>query len=106
VKELHAFTMLGYVFLPDRFHLLLKPTGKSACSAIMYSLKPNFTKEYKRLIGVSVPMVFWQKRFWDHVIRTEKDLQYNLDYIHYNPVHHRLVHRPEDWRHSSFSEAV
>ena len=25
VKRLHPFAMLGYVFLPDHFHLLIKP---------------------------------------------------------------------------------
>jgi REP element-mobilizing transposase RayT len=28
----------------------------------------------------------WQKRFFDHVIRNEQDLQENLDYIAMNPV--------------------
>jgi putative transposase len=48
-------------------------------------------------------MQFWQKRFWDHVIRDEVDFQRHLDYIHYNPVKHGLVIKPEDWAHSSFS---
>jgi putative transposase len=26
-----------------------------------------------------------------------------LDYIHYNPVYHGLVARPEEWPHSSYS---
>jgi REP-associated tyrosine transposase len=102
VKELHPFAMLGYVFLPDHFHLLIRPTGRSNFSDIMHSLKPNFTKQYKKLIGISGRMVFWQKSFWDHVIRDEGDFQRHLDYIHYNPVRHRLVQRPEDWPHSSF----
>lgn len=33
VKELHPFSMLGYVFLPDHFHLLIRPTGERAISA-------------------------------------------------------------------------
>ena len=71
VKELHPFTMLGYVFLPEHFHLLIQLTGESNFSDVMHSLKPNFTKEYKKLMGLpfSKSMKFWQKRFWDHVIR-------------------------------------
>lgn len=48
-------------------------------------------------------MKFWQKGFWDHVIRDEADFQRHLDYIHYNPVKHGLVQRPEDWPYSSYS---
>ena len=48
VKVLHPFTMLGYVILPDHFHVIIQPTGESNFSDIMHSLKPNFTKEYKK----------------------------------------------------------
>ncbi len=70
VKELHAFVMLGYVFLLDHFHIMIQPTEVSNFSDIMHSFKSNFTKEYKKLIGLSPSesMKFWQKRFWDHVI--------------------------------------
>ncbi len=27
VRELYPFAMLGYVFLPDHFHLLIRPAG-------------------------------------------------------------------------------
>jgi putative transposase len=102
VKELHPFAMLGYVFLPDHFHLLIKPEENSTFSQVMHSLKPNFTKAYKQTIGVAGSMKFWQKRFWDHIIRDEADFERHLDYIHYNPVKHGLVHKPEDWPRSSF----
>jgi putative transposase len=104
VKALHPFAMLGYVFLPDHFHLLIRPTGTSNFSDIMHSLKPNFTKEYKKLRGVTGSMKFWQKGFWDRIIRNEHDFQRHLDYIHYNPVRHQYVQRPEDWFHSSFAD--
>ncbi len=104
VKVLHPFSMLAYAFLPDHFHLLLKPSGVSTFSQIMHSLKPNFTKAYKQAAGITGHLEFWQKRFWDHVIRDEPDLKAHLDYIHYNPVKHGLSARPEGWPHSSFAK--
>jgi putative transposase len=101
-KALYPFVMLAYVFLPDHFHLLIRPTGQSTITAIMHSLKPNFTKRYKATLGIDAPMQFWQRRFWDHIIRNEDDLHRHLDYIHYNPVRHGLVDQPEAWPHSSF----
>ncbi len=103
-KEYHPFNMLGYVFLHEHFHLLLRPTGTSNFSDIMHSLKPNFTKAYKDAIGISGSMKFWQKGFWDHVIRDEIDFQRHLDYIHYNPIRHQYVTKPEDWIDSSYAE--
>ena len=63
--------MLAYVFLPDHFHMLVKPLGEATFSQIMQSLKPNFTKAYKEAQGISGHLKLWQRRFWDHVIRDE-----------------------------------
>jgi putative transposase len=106
VKELHPFLLLGYVFLLDHFHLIIQPTGESNFSDIMHSLKPNFTREYKNLLGIpaSQTMKFWQKRFWDHVIRNDRDFESHLHYIHFNPVKHGYVKDPRDWKYSSYLE--
>lgn len=103
VKQIHPFRMLGYVFLPDHFHLLIRPTGTSTFSDIMHSLKRNFTFAYKKSLGIQTGMQFWQKRFWDHLIRDELDFAHHLDYIHYNPVAHGYVSDPADWQYSSFT---
>lgn len=106
VKVLHPFLMLGYVFLPDHFHWIIQPAGEGNFSDIMRSFKMNFTKEYKKLIGLSPSqsMKFWQKRFWDHVIRDDRDFENHLHYIHFNPVKHGYVKDPRDWKDSSYIE--
>ena len=106
VKGLYPFTMLGYVFLLDHFHITIQPTGDSNFSDIMHSLKSNFTREYKKLTGLSPTqsMKFWQKRFWDHVIRDDRDLENHLHYIHLNPVKHGYVTDPREWKDSSYVE--
>ena len=43
----------------------------------------------------------WQRRFWEHSIRDEKDYALHVNYIHYNPVKHRYVLNPIDWKYSS-----
>ena len=44
----------------------------------------------------------WQRRYWEHAIRDERDFQAHLDYIHINPVKHGMVKSPGDWPHSTF----
>ena len=44
----------------------------------------------------------WQRRFWEHTILDEDDLETHLDYIHYNPIKHGYVERAIDWEWSSF----
>ena len=106
VGKLHPFVMLGYVFLLDHFHILIQPAGESNFSEIMHSLKPNFTKEYKKLLGISPsePLKLWQKRFWDHIIRDDMDLENHLHYMHFNPVKHGYVKDAREWRDSSYIE--
>jgi putative transposase len=48
----------------------------------------------------------WQRRFWEHLIRDQDDLNRHLNYIHYNPVKHAHCACPHAWPHSSFDRWV
>ena len=48
----------------------------------------------------------WQRRFWEHLIRNERDFRHHVEYIHFNPVKHGLVRQVSDWPHSSFHRFV
>jgi hypothetical protein len=48
----------------------------------------------------------WQRRYWEHLIRDERDFSAHLEYIHLNPVRHQLVTAPRDWPFSTFLEWV
>jgi putative transposase len=58
------------------------------------------TKTAKRERG------FWQRRFWEHTIRDDFDLQRHVEYIHFNPVKHGHVRQVKDWPYSSFHRYV
>jgi len=51
-------------------------------------------------------LALWQRRFWEHTIRDENDFERHVDYIHFNPIKHRLVERVRDWPYSSFHRFV
>ena len=46
----------------------------------------------------------WQPRFFDRALRTVKEYNEKVEYIHFNPVKAGLVRRPQDWRWSSVNE--
>jgi putative transposase len=103
VQTLHPFHLTAYVILPDHFHFLLRTEDKSGnFSKILHSLKRNFTQNYKQHHQIREPLKLWQARFWDHVIRDERDLDKHMDYIHWNPVKHGYVASPGEWEQSSF----
>ena len=105
-KQYHPFHMRAYVFLPDHFRLLIHIPIGTNISKLMQSIQRNFTRNLKSARGVGSPVRLWQRGFWDHVIRNERDLERHFDYIHYNPVKHGLVRHPGDYPHSSFGEYV
>jgi putative transposase len=45
---------------------------------------------------------FWQARYYDFNVWSERKGVEKLDHIHCNAVKHGLLERPEDWRSSSF----
>jgi putative transposase len=103
VREMHPFEIFAHVILPDHFHWLIQPTMKDGnFSTIMHSFKRNYTINLKKALGINKPARFWQTGFWDHKIRSEKDFVNHINYIHWNPVHHGFVNKPEDWSHSSY----
>lgn len=48
----------------------------------------------------------WQHRYWEHMLRDERDFERHVEYIHYNPVKHDYVASPLEWPHSSFRRYV
>jgi putative transposase len=44
----------------------------------------------------------WQRRCCEHLIRDDQDFAANMEYIHINPLKHRLVRWVADWRFSTF----
>jgi putative transposase len=107
VQKYYSFELFAHVLMPDHFHWILKlPENFSNFSKIIQSFKRNFTLNYKFANHIQHPFTFWQNRFWDHVIRDERDLQNHIDYIHWNPVKHNLVSEPDQYVCSSFAKFV
>jgi len=48
----------------------------------------------------------WQRRYWEHTIRDDRDYAAHMDYTHFNPVKHGNVKHPADWPFSSFRRCV
>jgi putative transposase len=102
VKQAHKFQTLGFVLLPDHIHLLIKPDGRVALDAIMQALARQFESEYATLMGQPQPTPVWQRSFLARRPIDQADFGRHLDWIHYNPVYHQQVEKPEAWPYSSY----
>jgi putative transposase len=112
VRERRPFETVAICVLPDHIHAIWTLPEGDADFSIRWSLiKSGFSrgladeprspsKIVKREKGI------WQRRFWEHAIRDDTDLERHIDYVHFNPVKHRHVTRVVDWPHSSFHRYV
>jgi len=105
--------MDAIVVLPDHIHCVWTlPTGDSEFSERWHDIKARFSARIPQGERLSERRVkkgergIWQRRFWEHVIRDERDLERHIDYIHYNPVKHGHARRVIDWPYSSFHRYV
>jgi len=109
--------VVAIVLLPDHLHTLWTlPPGDSRYSLRWRWIKREFTRAWLALGGAEQARSaarleerrrgVWQRRFWEHTIRDEADLEAHFDYIHYNPVKHGLARRPRDWPWSTFHRWV
>jgi len=103
----HPYEIKGLVILPDHLHCIWQlPENDHDFSKRWNMIKWYFSIGLKSSINQRREKNIWQKRFWEHLIRDEQDLHRCLDYMHYNPVKHGYVNKPNDWSCSSFKRFV
>lgn len=101
-RALHLVYLTAWVFLPDHWHVICAPTHPVTISLVIKSVKQSSMSAINRRRGAEGEL--WQARFFDRALRTVKEYNEKVEYIHMNPVRASLVGRPQDWRWSSFSE--
>ena len=124
LRQQQNFRIIGWVLMPEHFHLLLWPSECADPSVIVQSLKARTAKFIllhlraqaavpwcgKTLQKLALPPTVhrpsthrvWQRRFYDLNLWSPKKRLEKLDYIHANPVKRRLVDSREKWLWSSF----
>lgn len=106
--------------MPEHVHLLVSEPQRETLSTAIQALKLGLVRSLVRgganpmsrknsetwgtpvLFTPASPNRFWQARFYDFNVWTEKKRIEKLRYIHRNPVTRGLVDSPEQWRWSSF----
>ena len=103
------FKIDAMVVLPDHIHAVWTlPEGDANFSVRWRWIKIRFSTSIpkgERLSAVRKARGergIWQRRYWEHVIRDERDLANHIDYCWFNPMKHGHVENVEDWPYSSF----
>jgi putative transposase len=111
------FKIDSFCLLPDHLHTIWTlPEDDNNFSQRWGAIKGHFSRKYREQHNEHVvqsgsrlirgEQAFWQRRFWEHLIRDKDDFRRHFDYIHYNPVKHGLVETVAEWPWSSFHRCV
>ena len=98
-RRWYGFYIVGYVVMPEHVHLLLSEPERASLALALQMLKQTASRKLKSIAGQNP---FWQARYYDFNVWSERKRVEKLRYMHRNAVQRGLVERPEDWRWSSF----
>jgi putative transposase len=109
----NPFETIAICVLPDHLHAIWElPDGDSNFPLRWSLIKSGFSRG---LPADDIPSAsklarrergLWQRRYWEHAIRDDRDLERHVDYIHFNPVKHGYASKVADWPHSTFHRYV
>jgi putative transposase len=100
IRRHYRFRVYGYVVMPEHVHLLVSEPELESLAKAIQALKVSLVRCSKSVREVQG--TFWQKRYYDHNIRSYDSFVEKLRYIHRNPVKRGLCGTAMDWRWSSF----
>ncbi|MBD8526667.1 REP-associated tyrosine transposase [Pseudomarimonas arenosa] len=104
-RRARPFEVVALVVLPDHLHCVWKLPEGAADNATRW-------RHIKTLFSRAIPAIerrsarrrvkqergIWQRRYWERLLRDERDLHHHVDYVHFNPVKHGLVATARDDR--------
>jgi len=117
VRHRYGVTLIGYVVMPEHIHLLIDEPKGATPSVVMQVLKQRVSKilrARKRSRSSAsqmrlwkeqpngVPRSFWQPRFYDFNVWSNRKKNEKLHYMHFNPVKRGLVGDPKLWLWSGY----
>jgi putative transposase len=117
VRSKYPFKIEAMCLLPDHLNTIWTlPEGDINYARRWSAIKGNFSREYRKQINRRIApnrsrqirgeVTFWQRRFWEHLIRDQSDYKLHFDYIHFNPVKHGYAQSVSDWPWSTYHRYV
>ena len=113
VQKHYPFETVAICIMPNHIHAIWTlPNGDKDYSVRWRMLKTYFSRHFPAVENRSPSKQkhqekgIWQRRFYEHTICDEQDLQRCIDYIYFNPVKHGWVKSVKDWQFSSFHRDV
>jgi putative transposase len=99
VRRWYRFYVVGYVVMPEHVHMLISEPESASLALALQMTKQMVSRALRSARGTGL---FWQPRYYDFNVWSERKRVEKLRYLHRNPVRRGLVKEPEEWAWSSF----
>jgi len=99
VRSRTKFALCAYCFMPDHWHAVILPAEGSSISDVLMRVKILAQRQISKARGSRDGV--WQSRFYDHILRSRREFDETVEYVHQNPVRKGLVESATDWPWSS-----
>jgi len=93
------YDLSAWCVMPNHVHAVFTPRGKQSPASILHSWKSFTAHQIQKQFGL--PMPFWERESFDHLIRCSADWERFILYVEHNPVVASLCGSPEAWPYSS-----
>ena|ERR1700687_367071 len=77
------YQLRAWCVMPNHVHVIFSPIGEHTLEAILHAWKSYSAHEANKLLGRTGR--FWQREYFDHLVRHEASLQKITQYVQENP---------------------
>lgn len=94
IRHFHGqrYRVLAWCVMPNHVHVLFSPLPGHSLEAILHSWKSYSANQANRLLGRAGS--FWQREYFDHLVRNESSVRKFRQYIQDNPRRAGLLNWP------------
>ncbi len=85
------YRLFAWCVMPNHVHVVFQPLRGHGLADILHSWKSFTAKQANRLLGTRGE--FWQREYYDHLVRDEDDFAHVVRYVAENPLKAKL----RDW---------
>ena len=115
VRITRPFEIDAWVLMPDHLHCIWTLPEGDVDYSTRWAVIKNAVSRFAGVSTVSADTTsrikhrdsaIWQRHFYEHEIRNERDFERHMDYVHFNPVRHGHAASAAEWPYSTFHRYV
>jgi len=89
------YRLFAWCIMPNHVHVVVRLFPRENLASVVHSLKSFSAKHANRILGAHG--AFWQREYYDHLIRDEEEFERAIRYVAENPAKANLRHWKWVW---------